>query len=60
MGTWSYYGLSSRGSDDLIRVVSIKISRSEYKWPVAKLCFLPVAINTEEANESVMEGGSSI
>jgi len=33
----------------LIRVVTIKINRSEYKRPVVKVCFLPVAINTEES-----------
>jgi len=46
--------------DGLIRVITVKTSRSEYKRPVAKLCFLSVAINTEEANDSVMAGGSSV
>jgi len=38
------------GDDGLIRVATVKTSRSKYKQSVAKLCFLLVAINTEEAN----------
>ncbi|XP_029166951.1 uncharacterized protein LOC114937603 [Nylanderia fulva] len=47
------------GEDGLTRVVTVKTSRSEYKRPIVKLCFLPVAINTEEVKDSVMAGGIS-
>lgn len=48
------------GDDGLTRVVTVKTCRSEYKRPIVKLCFLPVAINTEESKNSVTAGGTSI
>ncbi|XP_011687752.1 PREDICTED: uncharacterized protein LOC105449960 [Wasmannia auropunctata] len=47
------------GDDGLTRVVTVQTSRSEYRRPIAKLCFLPVDINTEEAKGSVTAGGVS-
>ncbi|KYN43228.1 hypothetical protein ALC56_02413 [Trachymyrmex septentrionalis] len=46
------------GNDNLTRVVTVKTGRFEYKKPIAKLCFLPVTINSEESKDSVMAGGS--
>jgi len=37
----------------LIRVLTVKTNRSEYKRPIVKLCFLHIAINIEESDESV-------
>ncbi|KYN02013.1 hypothetical protein ALC62_07192, partial [Cyphomyrmex costatus] len=45
------------GNDELTRVVTVKTSRSEYKRPIAKLCFLPVDLNTEDEKDSAMAGG---
>ncbi|XP_076659879.1 uncharacterized protein LOC143363163 [Halictus rubicundus] len=33
------------GDDGLVRVVTVKTAHAEFKRPIAKLCFLPVAIN---------------
>ncbi|XP_076660019.1 uncharacterized protein LOC143363291 [Halictus rubicundus] len=33
------------GDDGLVRVVSVKTAHGEFKRPIAKICFLPVAIN---------------
>ncbi|XP_076660431.1 uncharacterized protein LOC143363785 [Halictus rubicundus] len=33
------------GDDGLVRVVTVKTAQAEFKRPIAKLCFLPVAIN---------------
>ncbi|XP_018399614.1 PREDICTED: uncharacterized protein LOC108777272 [Cyphomyrmex costatus] len=48
------------GDDNLTRVVTVKTSHSEYKRPIAKLCFLPVTINSEESKDSVTAGGGSV
>ncbi|KYN43226.1 hypothetical protein ALC56_02411 [Trachymyrmex septentrionalis] len=40
------------GDDNLTRVVTVKTGRSEYKRPIAKFCFLPVTINSEESKDS--------
>ncbi|XP_076658249.1 uncharacterized protein LOC143362189 [Halictus rubicundus] len=40
------------GEDGLTRVVTIRTSRSEYKRPLAKICFLPVAINEHDEQRS--------
>ena len=36
------------GDDNLTRIVTVKTGRSEYKRPIAKLCFLSVTINSED------------
>ncbi|XP_018371806.1 PREDICTED: uncharacterized protein LOC108766801 [Trachymyrmex cornetzi] len=48
------------GDDNLTRVVTIKTSHSVYKRPIAKLCFLPVTINSEESKDSVTAGRVSV
>lgn len=45
------------GDDSLTRVVSVKKSRSEYKRPLSKICFLPVDINLENQRHPVTAGG---
>ena len=44
------------GDDNLTRIVIVKTGRSEYMRPIAKLCFLPVTINSEELKDTVMAG----
>jgi len=48
------------GDDNLTRVVTVKTGRSEYKRPIAKLCFLPVTINSKESKDSIMAGGCPV
>lgn len=45
------------GDDGIVRVVTVKTSRSEYKRPIAKLCFLPIDINNEGEADAVKAGG---
>ncbi|XP_076302005.1 uncharacterized protein LOC143220175 [Lasioglossum baleicum] len=40
------------GEDSLTRVVTIKTSKSVYKRPIAKVCFLPVSINEDKTNSN--------
>ena len=47
------------GDDGLTRVVTVKTARSQYKRPIAKLCFLPVDINTATVENSATAGGSA-
>lgn len=46
------------GDDGLIHVVTVRTHKAEYKRPIAKLCFLPIAINTAESEDSVTAGGT--
>jgi len=55
MKTWLYHG-----NDGLTRVVTVKANYSEYKRLLVKLCFLFVAINTEEFEGFVTAGGNSV
>lgn len=45
------------GDDGLTRVVTVKTSRSEFKRPLSKLCFLPVDLNVESLKDPAMAGG---
>ncbi|XP_029159723.1 uncharacterized protein LOC114931736 [Nylanderia fulva] len=47
------------GADGLTRVVTVQTSRSEYKRPLTKICFLPVTINEESDKHSVTAGGTN-
>lgn len=47
------------GNDNLVRVVTIKTAKAEYKHPLSKLCFLPININEEIEKDSALAGGAS-
>ena len=36
------------GDDGLTRVVTIKTAQSQYKRPLSKICFLPIAVTEDE------------
>ncbi|XP_071582382.1 uncharacterized protein [Temnothorax nylanderi] len=40
------------GSDGLVRVVSVKTAKSEYKRPLAQLCLLPIDIESQRDDAS--------
>ncbi|XP_029172121.1 uncharacterized protein LOC114941332 [Nylanderia fulva] len=46
------------GNDGLVRVVTVRTARSQYKRPIVKLCFLPIDINTSSDQSSGMAGGT--
>jgi len=45
------------GDDDIVRVVTVKTAKAEYKRPISKIFFLPININEETEKNSAMAGG---
>ena len=46
------------GADGLTRVVTVRTSRTTYKRPLSKICFLPVDIMNDTRHEPDTAGGS--